>query len=341
MPSWWPPVVALSQARACKPVPAPSAPGRCRTGPHNCSWRGRERAAGGRSPCGSTADSCKADGERMPVGAGPPGPQRRGNPWQRMQPPAIRYNSLGEHGLGATDARQLVLSWLADPPHRANVLGPGGRGIWQGRLVLGRRLRTTWGNSGSHRCHGPSLNCRGGRGNSLPGVGRAAGVDVEDIGNVDRPVPVTILAEGRCIVTKEMNVSRQHAIIAGRSCQGRCHKYKRWPIIGGELLVAFQLTITQECKVTTKIVDAKGNPAQVDGIPAWLTDNPNVVALTPSSDGLSCLVAAVGPIGTATVSMTADADLGAGTETLVGIPVIAAGPAQAITLTPGPATEQS
>jgi hypothetical protein len=152
---------------------------------------------------------------------------------------------------------------------------------------------------------------------------------------------VTILAEGRCIVTKEMNVSRQHAIIAGRSCQGRCHKYKRWPIIGGELLVAFQLTITQECKVTTKIVDAKGNPAQVDGIPAWLTDNPNVVALTPSSDGLSCLVAAVGPIGTATVSMTADADLGAGTETLVGIPVIAAGPAQAITLTPGPATEQS
>lgn len=107
--------------------------------------------------------------------------------------------------------------------------------------------------------------------------------------------------------------------------------------------MAFQLTITQETKVATKIVDARGNPAQVDGIPTWQIDNPNVVALTPSSDGLSCLVAAVGPIGTAIVSMTADADLGSGTETLIGILAveIVAGPARVIQLIPGPATEQS
>lgn len=39
---------------------------------------------------------------------------------------------------------------------------------------------------------------------------------------------------------------------------------------------------------------------------------------TPATDGLSAEVAAVGPLGTAKVSVTADADLGSGTKAIFG-----------------------
>lgn len=118
-------------------------------------------------------------------------------------------------------------------------------------------------------------------------------------------------------------------------------QFRGWPI-QGELLMAFTLTDSQQVTITVQITDKKGNPAKVDGPPVWLVDNPNVLALTPAADGMSCLVAAVGPLGTGKVSMTADADLGAGITEIVGVldGEVTAGTATNVVLTPGAPTEQ-
>jgi hypothetical protein len=102
------------------------------------------------------------------------------------------------------------------------------------------------------------------------------------------------------------------------------------------------MNTTQEFVVTIKPVDRKGNPAPVDGTPTWLTDNADVVALEPSNDGLSCKVTAVGIPGTASIQVTADADLGSGVVPIVGITDVEVTPAPATTivLTPGPVTDQ-
>lgn len=40
-------------------------------------------------------------------------------------------------------------------------------------------------------------------------------------------------------------------------------------------------------------------------VPTWSTSNPSIISLTPSPDGMSCLVTAVGPVGSATVTVAA------------------------------------
>lgn len=106
--------------------------------------------------------------------------------------------------------------------------------------------------------------------------------------------------------------------------------------------MAFSLTATQQCDLTIAVTDAKGNPAPVDGPPQWFVDNPAVLALTPAADGMGCLVAAVGPLGTALVSVKADADLGAGVVELVGTleVEVTAGQAALMAIVPGVPTEQ-
>lgn len=118
-------------------------------------------------------------------------------------------------------------------------------------------------------------------------------------------------------------------------------QYHSWPLLG-EVIMAFSLGATQQVDLATKILDRKGNPAKVDGVPVWATDNTELLSLAPSADGLSCLVSAVGPLGSGVVSMTADADLGAGVVALVGsIDIeVTAGVATVISLTPGTPTEQ-
>jgi hypothetical protein len=73
-------------------------------------------------------------------------------------------------------------------------------------------------------------------------------------------------------------------------------------------------------KVTLSItpVDAAGNPAKVDGAPVWESTDTTVVSLEVATDGLSAVATAVGPLGTAQVSVTADADLGQGITPLIG-----------------------
>jgi hypothetical protein len=120
-------------------------------------------------------------------------------------------------------------------------------------------------------------------------------------------------------------------------------RFFKWPLYKrGVLMAAFKLSATQEVDVQIKVVDRKGNPAPVDGVPAWLTDNSELLALTPTADGMRCLVSAVGPLGTGTVSVTADADMGAGVVPIVGALEfeVTGGTAVAIEIVPGTPAEQ-
>jgi hypothetical protein len=83
---------------------------------------------------------------------------------------------------------------------------------------------------------------------------------------------------------------------------------------------ASSITMTNSQKATATItpVDAKGNPASVDGVPVWASSDETIITVTPAADGLSAVVAAVGPLGTAKVSVTGDADLGADVKPIFG-----------------------
>lgn len=120
----------------------------------------------------------------------------------------------------------------------------------------------------------------------------------------------------------------------------KVHRYHRFPLLG-EILVATTLTATQQVDITFKATDKKGNPAPVQD-PTWATDNSDLLTLTPSADGMSVTVAAVGVLGTGKVQLTADADLGAGVVPIIGtIDIeVTAGNATVIVLTPGSPSEQ-
>jgi hypothetical protein len=109
------------------------------------------------------------------------------------------------------------------------------------------------------------------------------------------------------------------------------------------LLMSFQMSDSQQTTVAVKFVDKKGQPAPVDGIPEWSTDNTDVLALTPAADGLSCLVQAVGPLGTGTLTLKADADVGDGVTPIVGTleVVITGGQATTVTLEASEPVEQA
>ena len=82
------------------------------------------------------------------------------------------------------------------------------------------------------------------------------------------------------------------------------------------------LTATQKCALSIKVVDAKGNKAKVDGVPTW-SPSDAFVDVVPSADGMSAVVSAIGDDhdeGTSSqVSVTVDANLGEGVETIVGL----------------------
>lgn len=118
-------------------------------------------------------------------------------------------------------------------------------------------------------------------------------------------------------------------------------QFRKFPLYGVPIM-ATKMNSIQEFTYAIEVLDGKNRPAPVDGPPTWLTDNTDVLALTPAADGMSCKVTAVGIAGTAKVQVTADADLGAGVETLAGIDdvEVTAAPAKTIKMTPGPITDQ-
>lgn len=71
------------------------------------------------------------------------------------------------------------------------------------------------------------------------------------------------------------------------------------------------IKVTEEKTYKVAFKDAKQNDAMVDGTGAWSLTNPAMATLTPSADGLTCLVVPTGMIGDCELQVLADADLSA------------------------------
>lgn len=99
---------------------------------------------------------------------------------------------------------------------------------------------------------------------------------------------------------------------------------------------------SQKTELSYTATSRKGNPAMVAD-PAWSSSNESVASVTASADGSSATVVAVGPVGTATITLTGDADLGAGVVPVRGeldIEVVA-GNAAVFNITAADPTEQA
>ena len=106
----------------------------------------------------------------------------------------------------------------------------------------------------------------------------------------------------------------------------------------------FMLTMTDTKKVnfTIEAVDIHGHPARVDGVPEWGVSDDKLLSLVVAEDGMSALVLAVGEIGVGQVTVTIDADMGAGVRQITGIRdiTIVGGEAASIVMTAGAPEEQ-
>jgi len=84
----------------------------------------------------------------------------------------------------------------------------------------------------------------------------------------------------------------------------------------------YPVTSTNEEKVTIVLnpTTAAGNPASVDGAPVWSVESGDAT-LEVAADGLSCVIISGAAEVVNTVTVTADADMGAGvvsiSETIV------------------------
>lgn len=78
------------------------------------------------------------------------------------------------------------------------------------------------------------------------------------------------------------------------------------------------LKVTQTLPLSIAIKDKFGNAAKVDGAPKWALTNEALGALTVSEDGMSASFAPAGTVGSLSVQVTCDADLGEGVKTIVG-----------------------
>lgn len=91
------------------------------------------------------------------------------------------------------------------------------------------------------------------------------------------------------------------------------------------------LKATQKVLFELEAKDAKGNPAQLDGVPQWSLSNPGVAHLDVAPDGMSATVVADFG-GTTQVAASADADLGEGVRTISCVDDVTVLPAEAVSL---------
>lgn len=87
----------------------------------------------------------------------------------------------------------------------------------------------------------------------------------------------------------------------------------------------FTLPDDKTAAATVAFVDAKGNPAVVEGAPVWSSSDPAVLSVVAAADGMSAIVTPVGPLGSAQVKVEADADTGEGV-----VPVILLGDVEVV-----------
>lgn len=80
-------------------------------------------------------------------------------------------------------------------------------------------------------------------------------------------------------------------------------------------MIAIDITNEQKVTVTLKPVTTTGKPAKLDGPPTWTNKDGDSV-VNPSQDGLSAEIVSSDTLGTTTILLEADADLGEGVETI-------------------------
>jgi hypothetical protein len=100
----------------------------------------------------------------------------------------------------------------------------------------------------------------------------------------------------------------------------------------GDLRMTTMTVVQQVQAGPVSAVDAKGNPAPLDGAPLWTSSDETILLVTAEADGLNAVIKAAGKVGTAQVRVDADADLGAGVTTISSLLDFEILPAQAVGL---------
>lgn len=108
----------------------------------------------------------------------------------------------------------------------------------------------------------------------------------------------------------------------------------------GEVTTMESISVDKKRTLTVaglRTTPAGDKPARLDGVPVWTADKTGIVGLFPTPDGMSCDVTNIGP-GTCIVTVTADADLSAGTRDVVATVDIECkeGEADKLAITVGP-----
>lgn len=62
---------------------------------------------------------------------------------------------------------------------------------------------------------------------------------------------------------------------------------------------------TEKSVATLVATDDAGNPGTLDVVPAWTSSDTTIATIVPAEDGMSAEVSAVGPVGTADITVTA------------------------------------
>jgi hypothetical protein len=82
--------------------------------------------------------------------------------------------------------------------------------------------------------------------------------------------------------------------------------------------VMYTMPVDHLVSMQVSYVDAKGNPATVDGAVVWASSDDDILtASVDPQDSTICTVSAAGQVGQAQVTATADADLGEGVRQLI------------------------
>lgn len=68
---------------------------------------------------------------------------------------------------------------------------------------------------------------------------------------------------------------------------------------------------------TIEFLKPDGTKGNVDGVPTWSTSRPDLITIIPYEDGYSAEIVSTGAIGTASIMVSADADLGDGVKEII------------------------
>jgi hypothetical protein len=94
--------------------------------------------------------------------------------------------------------------------------------------------------------------------------------------------------------------------------------FEQFTIVAEGDHVMYTLPVDHTVLMQVSYVDAKGNPATIDGAVAWQSSDQAILAVTPDpGDSTMCRATPIGGIGQAQVTATVDADLGDGVRNLI------------------------